>query len=439
MSVKDSIKKIYYSDKELTSEDFAYSRKMFLYEGTTANALAAICGGAFLAGFNNYLGVSDEISGIIAAIPIVTGVIQIFSSIIFEKIEKKKFLICISYLFSRVLLGFMYLVPLLVSGTRNRIIIMLTMYIASSAWSSFAASPIGAWLVDLIPNSMRGRYLGNKDAVSLVANTTMGLLMGWVLDRFRDAGNESLGFIVIGITVIILAIINFSFMSRVFEPLSKRNSRKITVKNVIIEPLKDINFRKVIIFTILYNIALQMAMPYFPIYMVTGLKLEYSYITMIGILSTGARVLFSKKWGRLADKTSWRNVTMLSVLLLGLNHISWIFINPFTSIIAFPVIQFIGGLIWAGAAIAVFNLPFMYLPSEGRTIYLSSNAAYGGIAGFLSTILGSRILALFKDLKFNIGWLEIGNMQVLFTISGLLLIVCGLYVLFFMKPEKKDA
>lgn len=438
MSIKDSIKKIYHNNKELTSEEYSHSRKMFLYESITANALVAICGGAFLAGFNNYLGVSDEVSGVIAGIPVVTGVIQIFSSIIFEKMENKKFLICISYLFSRVLLGFMYLVPLLVNGTRNRIIIMLSMYIASSAWSSFAASPIGAWLVDLIPNSMRGRYLGYKDAVSLIANTTTSLLMGLVLDKFRNAGNEVMGFIVIGIAVIILAIINFSFMSRISEPITKKSIKKITIKNVITEPLKDINFRKVIIFTILYNIALQMAMPYFSIYMVTGLKLEYSYITMIGILSTGARVFFSKRWGKLVDKTSWRNVTMLSILLLGFNHISWIFVNPFTSIITIPIVQFMSGLIWAGAAIAVFNLPFMYLPSEGRTLYLSSNAAYGGIAGFLSTLLGSKILASFKDLKFKIAWLEIGNMQILFAISGILLIACGLYVLFFMKTEKKE-
>lgn len=437
MRSADIFKNVYYNDKELTDRDYVYSRKMFLYESSTANAAAAISGGAFLAGFNNYLGVSDEISGIIAGIPILTGVIQIFSPIIFEKIEKKKFLICLSYLLNRVLLGFMYLVPLMVEGTSNRIILMLSMYVLSSAFSSFASSPIGGWLVDLAPTSIRGIYLGKKDAVSLISNTVTGLTMGWLLDLFRAGNQERLGFIFVGLIILALSIANFIFMSKVHEPINKKSNTDISIMDVIVKPFQDTYFRKVIVFTVLYNIALQISAPYFSIYMVTGLKLNYGYITMIGILSTAARVFFSKRWGKLADRTSWYKVTILSILALGINHCLWLVINPATSFVSFPLVQLISGATWAGAAISVFNLPFMYLPSQGRTMYLSSNAAYGAIAGFLSTLIGSRILLNLKTLHFNMAGLAIGNMQILFTISGLLLVICALYVLLFMKPEKK--
>jgi Na+/melibiose symporter-like transporter len=437
MHLRELVKNVYFNDRELTNEDYAYSRKMFLYESSSANAAVAICGGAFLAGFNNYLGVSDEVSGIIAGIPILTGVVQIFSPIIFEKIEKKKFLICLSYLLNRILLGFMYLIPLMVTGTAHRIILMLSMYILSSAFSSFAAAPVGGWIVDLAPTQIRGIYLGKKDAVSLITNTVTGLTMGWILDLFRAANQERLGFIFIGCVVLMISIANFIFMSKVHEPLNKKSNDTIRIRDVIVKPFQDTNFRKVIIFTVLYNIALQISAPYFSIYMVTGLKLNYGYITMIGILSTATRVFFSKRWGKLADRTSWHKVTILSIFALGLNHCIWIVINPSTASISFPLVQLISGATWAGAAISVFNLPFMYLPEQGRTMYLSSNAAYGALAGFLSTLVGSRILASLKGYNFSILSLNIGNMQLLFAISGVLLVACALYVLFFMKPEKK--
>ena len=103
MSIKNAINKIYIENKALTSRDFVNSRRYFIYEACTAIGITSLTSGAFLAGFASYMGAADNFNGIIGAIPAAAGVIQMFSSIIFEKLEKRKFLISLGSILYRIL------------------------------------------------------------------------------------------------------------------------------------------------------------------------------------------------------------------------------------------------------------------------------------------------------------------------------------------------
>jgi Na+/melibiose symporter-like transporter len=382
------------------------------------------------------MGASDEFNGIIGAIPVFAGVVQIFSGLVFERLESRKFLVSILCLSFRILLGLMYFIPFIFKGTNTRLLMLAGTYGIAYLFASFITPPANNWLVSLTPDNIRGKYLAKKDAYSLGFLTIITLIVGKVLDIFRKVDNEKIGFVFMGFIVMAMALSNFYFLSSIREPKVEVSGNSLKLKEIFLKPLSDKKFRLVMILFVLWNIGLQIGGPFFAVYMVTNLKLSYSYIMLMGVLSNIVRIFIVPKWGKLADNKSWITCTKYSVGLLAIAHTTWMLVNNSTAWFLVPILHIAGGIAWGGINMALFNIQFLYSPKEGRTIYLGVNAAFGGVLGFLSTLLGSGVLSLLQGKSFSISSFSIGNMQILFALSGLLLVVCTIYVHFFLKDNK---
>jgi Major Facilitator Superfamily. len=424
--VKKFVSKIYYNQKPLSDQDYTKGTRLFLLEGISANAIAGLTTGSFLSGFLTSLGVEDSLNGIVGSIPVLLCAVQLFSSVIFENIKQKKFLIALFAFIHRVLLSFMFLVPFLVKGMGARVIFIIALFFLSHFCGNFIGTGAGNWMLKLLRGKNVGKYLGIKDACALAALTLTTLTMGYILDRFRAKDAEANGFLLIGALVLILAFINFLCFSLIKEPNTPKNSRLIKLKNVLIEPLKDKRFRKIMIFCILWNLSLQVAGPFFAVYNVSRLKLDYTYITVVSLISAVARVCAATIWGRLADKKSWFWVIKSSMFLLGIVHVGWFFMSKDSYLILQPLLQIFSGIAWGGIAISVFNLPYIYAPEEAKVMYVGANSAYAGIFGFIATLIGASIVGLFKQV--TILGLDISGIQILFAISGFSILGCVFYV-----------
>jgi MFS family permease len=436
MKINSLINELYFNDKKLHKRDYEKSRKYFLFEGSSAVGIFSLTSGAFLAGFARYLGATDEFNGIIGAIPTMAGIVQILSSLVFEKLKYRKFLISILCLAYRLLLGFMIFIPVFIQDTTARLVVLAVTYFIAYCLAAFITPAASGWMVDLTPEHMRGSYFAIKDAVSLAFVTILTLVMGKVLDVYRKSNNEYGGFIVLAVVVMILSVINFYFLSIVREPIVNRKTTKISLKNVVIMAIKNTGFRKVIIMSILWNIALQVGGPFISVYMVTGLKLSYSYIMIMGVLSSGVRVLVAKIWGSLGDRRSWAFVAKVSIAMVGINHFTWTFVNSDTSFVLVPLLHILGGIGWSGIAISLFNIQFVYAPEEGRTAYLGTSAALGGVFGFISTYIGATLVNVFKKHHVGITSLNIIGIQFVFALSGILILITALYIHLFMKQKR---
>ena len=437
MRLTTLIKKTFYDDGNLTKADYEKGRQYFIYEGSTSMVIFSLAGGAFLAGFANFLGADDSFNGILGAIPALAGAIQILSSLFFERLEHKKPLISLFAVLGRLLMGVMFLVPLAIFNRNISLYTLMLIYIFAQVLMGFVGPSISGWLVDLTPEKVRGKYLAKKDAVSLAFVTVASLLFGKLLDTFRNNNKEHLGFIVIGVVLLVLAFFEMYYLSVIREPLVHKKNEGLKLKNTILEPITNKNFRKVLVLFVFWNISLYIALPYFSVYMVTGLKLSYTYIMIMGLMSNLARVILVKYWGVLADSKSWEKTTVFSILALAICHFVWGFANKDTAYIIVPLMNILGGIAWGGATIAMFNIQFIYAPKTNRTVYIGGCAAYGGLIGFATTLLGSRIIDIISSSKITIFGFSFCNMQVVFLISGILLGLCSLYVHLFIEKKRK--
>jgi len=91
------MKSVYVNKEPLTDKDMEMSRNISIFEGCTARTIFTLTSGAFLVGFAKYIGASDQIAGIIAAIPVLAGIIMVFSPLVFERMENRKFISCLFF------------------------------------------------------------------------------------------------------------------------------------------------------------------------------------------------------------------------------------------------------------------------------------------------------------------------------------------------------
>lgn len=438
MGIKNVLRDIYFNDSPLTEKDYKVSRDLYIVEGATAKLIFNLTSGAFLAGFASYMGANDQFNGIIAAVPAIAGTIQVFSPMVSEKLERQKFLISVCCLLHRMLLGLMVFIPLMVQGTSARLALTAIFYFVSYTLGSFISPAAAGWIIDLTPEPMRGWYFAFRDFIALPVVTVLTIVMGRVVDILKLQGNEYYGFLSVFSLVLVLAVANFLLLSSIKEPPVKKGNVSLDIKSILTLPVKDLKFRKIIVLFILWNFGFQVAGPFFSVYMVTGLKLDYTYITVIGIISAVASLAVVRLWGRLADKRSWIYTTKMSIGLLAITHFLWFFMNTQTVYVLLPALYVLSGIAWAGINISTFNIQFIFTPENGRTVYLGFNSALGGLVGFLSAFIGSALLGIFNSFNVNVWGLTAGNMQLIFAISGVLLGLCAAYIHYFIKVQRQQ-
>ncbi|MTK07992.1 MAG: MFS transporter [Hungatella sp.] len=420
-------KKTAFSSKEttpMTAADFSKGRNLFIAEGCCANGIVTLTTGAFLSGYASSLGAEDSLNGIIGSIPILLCSLQMFSSILLESLMRRKGLIVGFSFVHRLLLSLMFFLPLFITQPFIRLTAVVILYGIAHFFGASIGTGTGNWILQLVPQNIRGDYLGKKDSFAFAFSTVLSLIMGRVMDWFRNNSMEQTGFLVVGATVLLIACTDFWCLLSIKEPESTPHKQKL--KDVLLAPIADIKYRKVMITYVFWNLALQIAGPFFSVYMVTGLKMDYTYITFLGLISSTVRILAAWLWGKLADATSWLLAGRLSMGLLGFIHISWLFMTPDTCYTLQPVLQALSGAAWGGIAISVFNLQYHYAPEDKRVLYVSANSSYAGLCGFLSTLLGASLLTILPS--FQIGNLPVSGMQILFLLSGSLILGCVLYM-----------
>ena len=438
MSIGKFLRDTYYNTKPLDERDYENSRNMSIFEGCTARTIFNLTSGAFLAGYASFLGANDSFNGLIGAIPVLAGVMSLFSPMYFEKLEKRKLQIVLLNFLHRFLLGLMVFIPLIAFGKTPRLILLSIMYLVAYLAVSFANPAASGLVIDLTPENIRGRYFGRRESYLLAVGTIIALILGGVMDAFKSGGNEYGGFVATFSVILLFSAGNFIFWSSVKEPQIKSKRTTYRLKQIITIPLKNSGFKKILLFFVIYNIGLQVGGPFFSVYMVTGLKLEYSYIMLMGMIGTIVNVILVRVWGRIADSRSWDFVLKYSILLLGFTHFTWLFVTNSSGAVLIPLLHVISGAAWAGIGISTFNIQFIFSPEEGRTVYIGFNAALGGLMGFLGTLAGSVLLVFFGGLDLHISSLKISGMQMLFAISGTILVLCAAYAHFFIKQSKAN-
>lgn len=428
--LKAAVNKVYFNKRQLLDEDLLTSRKISIPEGCTARTIVTICSGPFLAGLVKYLGANDQVNGIIGAVPTLAGIIMLFSPMVLERLIRRKFLITFFAFFSRILLSLMFCIPLLLKNSFFSLGLLIVMFLAANLLVAFITPAASNWIISITPDNIRGRYFGMRESFVLGFVTIAALGLGRVLDFYKKAGRESTGFFVVFGAALLLAAVNFILMSMIDEPDVKLKPQKMVLRDLFVLPMESKLFRKVILIFVFWNAGYQFSAPFAAVYMVSGLKLDYTFITISAFVASAASVAGARLLGRLADKKSWLVLMLVCVSLQAGSQILWFFVNRQTALVLVPFSQLLGGAALGGVNITLSNIQYLYAPEERKTVYIGFSSAIGGLTGFVSSLLGAALVGGTKIMLLRPAGFEISGMQLVFGVSGLILTGCMVLTLF---------
>lgn len=438
MGIRYIFDKLGLINRTVTDDNLELSRRRFVLEGCLANAIFTLTSGAFLVGYASYLGANEQFNGIIVALPLLANIIQLFSPLVFEKLSRRRPLIVALCLFYRTLLCLMMFIPFVTDSKPARLLILGGMYFLAYCAAGFLTPAAASWIISLVPDKLRGRYFGLRDMCILASAAVLSLVMGRVLDLFKSNRQDYLGFVVVFSVALVITLFNVLTLKRIREPEVKPYDQNLDIKGLISIPLRDKQFRKVVLLNILWNLSVQFSLPFFSVYMVNGLKLSYTYIMVIGIILSCVQSYSARIWGRISEKKSWEFTTVASMAVLGIVHVTWSFINHNTYFVIIPFVQVLAGIGWAGVNMSLFNIQFKYAPQEGRTVFIGFNAALAGAAGFFSALMGSFVVGALSGIKIDIKVTVLDNMLIVFGISGLMILCCAAYFSWCFKDKKDE-
>ena len=179
-------------------------------------------------------------------------------------------------------------------------------------------------------------------------------------------------------------------------------TEKLKLTALLSAPFRDENFRKLIAFMCSWNFAVNLAAPFFMVYMLKRLGLSMSFIIALSIASQVMNFAFLKVWGRYTDRFSNKSVLAICGPLFILSILAWTFTTmPEKYVLTVPLLIVIHLIMWratsAGVSLAAGNISLKLAPKGQATSYLAANTIINSLAAGIAPILGGVFADIFAN------------------------------------------
>jgi MFS family permease len=370
----------------------------------------------FIAPFALALKATTQQIGLLTSIPsLVMALSQLSAPTLSEKAGSRKALI-LPVVFMHALMWLpILLVPFVIPG--DKVWWLVTFVTISTVFGALANPAWGSMMADLVPERIRGRYFAARGRIASFITLIFAFIAGGVLEAIKP--NVFLGFALLFGGAMVFRMVSFSFLARMYEVPPTHSQGP---KERLIDMIRDIgssNLGRFTIFVALLSLVTNIASPFFSVYLLRDLQLNYITYVILTSIGSLTGLVFITYWGKRADRAGNVMVIKIAAFLIPFVPLLWLVSkNPYY--IGFA--QTFSSFAWAGFNLASTNFVYDAAPSEGRTQRLALYNAMNGIAVFIGATSGGFLA---NHLPAFLGY----NLLALFTLSGILrFIIVALFV-----------
>lgn len=373
--------------------------RLSIWDGIFANLYANLTGGVFLVGYALALKASEVQVGLLAAFPLLANIIQPFSTYVIECIGRRRPLALLGGMFARGI--WLVLIGLSLFSLSRRSLLYWSMWVIALSQVGTAVNNLAwmSWMADLVREEVRGRFFGLRNAALGVAALLATLAGGYFLDLWKDTHprGEMDALRILFFLGVICGVASLLIQSRIYEPPLLEGDETLPFLQRLRSPFADSNFRRFLIFTVVWNFAVYFTAPFFAVYMLKSLKLSYTAVATYAVLSSLADLASAQLWGRLSDRETNKPILLFASFFAALIPYGWLFTDRDSQVLL-GFLHLEGGLFWAGIRLCTGNLVLKLSPTANRSIYFSVFNAVAGLTAVIAPILGGFALKHLPDL-----------------------------------------
>ncbi|MDE2939484.1 MAG: MFS transporter [Chloroflexota bacterium] len=396
----------------LSERDVQRTLLRMRWDAVTGGAMFSIGGGGFMAAYALALGASNLQVGILAALPPVSQVIQLPAILLSEKFRARKAIAVPAWFLAQFMWLLIGCVPFLLNTPGAAAVTAIIFLLAvRGLFTSVYNTSVTSWVRDLVPQSLLGRYYSRRFGMMTVSIAVAGLGGSFFVYWWQSAASPANDIYAYSLLLVggwaVFGFVGPLLVAGAREPLmpAAQEDGRSTV-SILLEPLQDRNFSRLIRFLVMWNFALNMAVPFFAVYMLTRLGFSLPIVIGFTIVSQVTNVLFIRVWGAMADRTGSKTVLSLAASLYLLVIFGWMFTtNPDQYILTIPllaVLHVFAGIAAAGVQLTIQTLALKSAPGGRATPYLGIAGMATGLGAGTGPIVGGALADFFSVRVFRI-------------------------------------
>ena len=402
----------------ISKEDIDNGLRWMTLEGMATLGFWSIVTSGFLAAYALALGANNLQIGILAALPFLTQPIQIAIIPLIERIRRRKIIAVAAWFLAQAIWIPIALIPIFmdVPGASAISLLLVLMglrgvlvAIGSCAWNSL--------IKDLVPQKILGRFFARRLMLANLAGVFFALSAAFFVDHWRGGPSGEEGALVYTIPllfgVLTLAMASPLSIAMTPEPLMQRPTRsQPSLWSGLSTPFRDRNFRHLLRFLFFWGFALNLAIPFFAVYMLQVLELSLAAVIGFTVLSQATNILFLNVWGRFADRFGSKTILSLSSSLYLLVILGWIFTampdRYFFTIPLLVILHIIAGVATAGVTLSIGTIGMKLAPRGQGTSYIAAAAIATSLGAGIGPLLGGLFADFFsvREFSINIAWVD---------------------------------
>jgi MFS family permease len=238
----------------------------------------------------------------------------------------------------------------------------------------------------------------------------MNFLVAFLLDYVKDnyPQYETYAYSVMFFTAAMFGLYSVYLLSNTPEPRLQLTQKNIFKLFWI--PFRNKNFKNLMIFHAMWLFAINLASPFFTVYLLKMLGYPLSYVITLTIISQLTNIFFIGIWGKYSDKYSNKTIIQICAPIYLICILSWTFTTmPEKHALTIPllvVIHIFSGISISGINLALSNIGFKLAPKGNGVIFLSARSLLNAVVGGIAPIIGGLFADFFaeRELSWNLEW-----------------------------------
>lgn len=336
----------------------------------------ACAGPAILVGWAVHLGASPVEVGLVGSLAQLSNLVQLPAAWACALFGRRRVALAAVALSRQALLP-LALLPFAGLGPAGARAVLFGVAGVSAALGTAGNNAWTAWMGDLVPARLRGRYFGRRTAACVLVGTLGGLATARLLDAAggRALTGPALALLALGASA--LGAVTTVLMARQHEPPGPRVPPPSAA--AALRPLRDPRARGLLAYQVAWNASVGLASGYFAFHVLRDLGAGFTVLALHAAGVATARTLAAPLWGAAIDRSGARAVLAACSFGAAPLPLLWLHAAPGT---LWPIAldAVLGGVAWSGHSLASFAAPLDVAPRRERPFYLAAFSMAGGLS-----------------------------------------------------------
>jgi MFS family permease len=364
------------------------SLRASVWEGLFAEVFNACAGQTILVGWALVFGCSPLQVGLVAALPQLAQVVQVPAAWLSVVAGRRKVALATIALSRQAFLP-LALLPLLSPSPETARAVLFAVAALAAVLAMAGNVAWTAWMGDMVPERIRGRFFGRRTATCVLAGTATSLATAWLLDASRGP-RAALALAALAVAASAVGAVTAVLLARQHEPPAAAEPRPGLA--TALAPLGDRRARAVLVYQLCWNGSVGLAGGYFTFHLLRNLQAGFLLVALHAAGGALAKVCSAPFFGRAIDRLGARPVLAAASFGSSALPLLWFAASP-GALWPLAVDAVLGGAAWGAHGLASFAVPLAVAPRRGRAFYVATFSSAGGLAYALGTTAGGALVS----------------------------------------------